>query len=36
LRRLGRLLSLPQRRADDPPDPVPGQRFDLLTLQVRQ
>jgi|HubBroStandDraft_4_1064222.scaffolds.fasta_scaffold30152_3 hypothetical protein len=31
-----RLLSLPQRRADDPPDPVPGRRLDLLALQVRQ
>ena len=31
-----RLLSLPQRCADDPPDPVPGGRLDLLALQVRQ
>ena len=31
-----RLLSLPQRGADDPPDPVPGRRLDLLALQVRQ
>lgn len=30
LRRLGRLLSLPRRRADDPPDPVPGRLFDPL------
>jgi hypothetical protein len=31
-----RLLSLPQRGADDPPDPVPGRRLDPLALQVRQ
>ena len=31
-----RLLGLPQRRADDPPDPVTGRRLDLLALQVRQ
>src|SRR6266704_5084962 len=31
-----RLLSLPQRRADDPPDPVTGRRFDPLALQVCQ
>ena len=31
-----RLLGLPQRRADDPANPVPGRRLDLLALQVRQ
>jgi hypothetical protein len=31
-----RLLGLPQRRADDPPDPVAGRRLDLLALEVRQ
>jgi hypothetical protein len=30
------LLGLPQGRADDPPDPVPGRRLYLLPLQVCQ